>query len=183
MELTDLTKCVQSLITYIGDDPNREGLKNTPLRVLSSWGQELFSGYHMEVNLTTFEDGACDEMVVLRDVEFFSHCEHHLMLFSGVAHIGYLPKKKVVGVSKLARVLDMYSRRLQIQERIGQQVTDYLMQYLQPEGCGCILEARHHCMVCRGVQKQQSTLVTSSMRGCFLTNASVKNEFLRMAGK
>lgn len=175
---------VEEIITYLGDDPCREGLIETPRRVRRAFG-ELFSGYHRdpETVLKTFKDGACDEMVVLRDIEFYSTCEHHMLPFCGTAHIGYIPNGRVVGVSKLARLLEIFSRRLQIQERIGQQVTDALMRHLEPKGCGCVLEAVHLCMTCRGVGKQNSKMVTSSVRGVFLDDPSAKAEFLQMIGK
>ena len=168
------------ILQYLGEDPKREGLQNTPHRVVSSWGR-LFGGYKQDpksILKTTFIEGACSEMVVLRGIEFYSHCEHHMMPFFGKAHIGYIPKGRVVGISKLARLLEAYSRRLQIQERIGQQITDTITEVLQPEGCGCVLEAQHFCMTSRGVEKQNSIMVTSSMRGCFM-EPGVKNEFLR----
>ena len=121
-------------------------------------------------------------MVVLRDIEFYSMCEHHMLPFYGKAHIGYLPSKKVVGVSKLARLLEVYARRLQIQERIGQQITEAIMKHLRPTGCGVVIEAKHFCMVARGVGKQDSVMATSSMVGSF-REPTVKSEFFRMIGK
>ena len=169
---------VLRVLEFIGEDPEREGLQETPSRVVKSW-ERLFGGYGQDPAkvLKSFTDGACDEMVVLRNIEFYSHCEHHMMPFFGRAHIGYIPKGKVVGISKLARLLEVYTRRLQIQERIGQQVTEMMEQVLEPEGCGCILEAQHFCMTSRGVEKQNSVMLTSSMRGCFL-DPSIKSEFL-----
>lgn len=174
---------VRRVLEYIGEDPNREGLLETPSRVVRSWG-ELFSGYKTDpaTILKSFADGACDEMVVLRDVEFYSFCEHHMLPFFGKAHIGYLPNGRVVGISKLARLLDVYTRRLQIQERIGQQITDAIMEQLGAKGAGCILEAKHHCMTCRGVGKQNSVMMTSSLRGVFKDSALPRAEFLKMAG-
>ncbi len=176
-----MKKHIEAILRYIGEDPTREGLLDTPMRVVRSW-EHLFSGYGQDpaAVLKSFEDGACDEMVILRDCEFYSTCEHHMLPFYGKAHIGYLPNGRVVGVSKLARLLEIYSRRLQIQERIGQQVTDVLMSELKVKGCGCVLEATHLCMTCRGVQKQNSIMVTSSMRGSFLMHPPVRAEFLQM---
>lgn len=173
--------CIRSLLDYIGEDVEREGLIDTPKRVVKSY-QEIFSGYAQkpEDHLTVFEDGACDEMVVLKDIEFYSFCEHHMLPFFGKASIAYIPDKKVIGVSKLARLLEVYARRLQIQERIGQQVTGALMEYLNCKGAGCLLEAKHFCMVCRGVQKQNSVMVTSDLKGCF-KEPSVKAEFLSLS--
>lgn len=181
--------CVDRLLRWIeGPDAYdgeelRHGIHKTPARVARAYG-EIFRGYGQDVKdvLTTFES-TCDEIVVLRDVEFYSTCEHHMLPFFGRAHIGYLPNGKVLGISKLARILDIFTRRLQIQERIGTQVTEALMEHLGPLGCGVVLEAQHLCMVARGVSKQNSVMVTSSMQGVFQTDASVKAEFLRMIGR
>mgnify|MGYP001573812030 CR=1 FL=1 len=173
-------EAIQLILRFIGEDPQREGLRETPKRVVKSY-HELFGGYHVDPAsvLKVFEDGACDEMVVLRNCEFSSTCEHHLLPFIGRAHIAYVPDKKVIGVSKLARILDIYSHRLQIQERLCQQVTEALDKHLQPRGSACILEATHYCMVCRGVQKQHSELVTSSLTGVF-REAPVRQELLSL---
>ncbi|MDD5740324.1 MAG: GTP cyclohydrolase I FolE [Candidatus Peribacteraceae bacterium] len=175
---------VRRLIEYIGDDPNREGLRETPQRVIRSY-ETIFGGYKQQAEdiIKIFEDGACDELVILKDIYFYSTCEHHLLPFSGKAHIGYIPDKRVIGISKLARILEMYTRRLQIQERIGQQVTETLMTLLKPKGAACVLEATHGCMTCRGVQKQGSVMVTSSLRGVFLDQVQTRNEFLSMIRK
>ena len=173
---------VRRLIEFIGDDPSREGLLATPTRVLRSYG-ELFSGYHQnpEEVLTIFEDGACDEMVAVRNVEFYSVCEHHMLPFFGKAHVAYIPDGKVIGVSKLVRILEVFTRRLQIQERICQQITSTLDELLKPKGSACILEARHLCMTARGVQKQHSEMVTSSLTGVFLERGNdARQEFLSM---
>lgn len=168
---------VRRLLEYIGEDPNREGLLETPNRVVRSYN-DLFAGYKQKPEdvIRTFEDGACDEMVVLRGVEMMSCCEHHMLPFYGKAHIAYIPDKRVIGVSKLARILEIYSRRLQIQERLCQQVTRALMDHLQPLGAACVVEAKHLCMVCRGVQKQHSEMVTSSLLGVF-RQPEVRAEF------
>jgi GTP cyclohydrolase I len=175
---------VRRLIEYIGDDPKREGLLETPSRVLRSY-ETLFSGYKQnpEDVIKVFEDGACNEMVLLKGVEFASFCEHHILPFIGQAHIAYIPNGKVIGVSKLVRILEIYARRLQIQERIGEQVTECLMKYLQPKGAACVLSAKHLCMSCRGVEKQHSTMITSSLKGVFLEDARTRSEFLSMIGK
>jgi len=157
------------LLQFIGEDPKREGLKDTPKRVIKSYA-ELFAGYKLtpaEV-MKTFKHSTCNEMVVVKNIEFFSTCEHHMLPFFGKAHIAYIPNGKVIGVSKLARILDIYARRLQIQERLCEQVTAALDQNLQPKGSACILEASHLCMRCRGVSKQNSVMVTSSLTGVFL---------------
>ena len=175
---------IRRVLSFLGEDPDREGLVETPKRVVKSWAQ-LYSGYSQDPSrlLKTFVDGSCDEMVVLRDIEFYSMCEHHMLPFFGRATIGYIPNGRVVGVSKLARLLEVFARRLQIQERIGEQVTQSLENQLGPKGCGCILTAQHLCMTARGVQKQNSEMVTSSLRGAFLTNSEARSEFLRMAGR
>lgn len=169
---------LQRLIRAIGDDPMREGLLKTPERVMRSW-HELYSGYrtHPATVLTTFEADGYNEMVVLRDIEMYSMCEHHMLPFFGKAHIAYIPDGRVVGISKLARLLEVFSRRLQIQERIAMQVTDALMEFLQPVGAACVIEAKHLCMCARGVEKQNSVMTTSSLRGVFKTEHKVRTEF------
>lgn len=181
MGLTDPTgieSSITRILQYIGEDVDREGLLETPERVVRSYS-EIFSGYKQDpaAVLKTFVDGACDEMVVLKDIEFYSTCEHHMQPFFGKAHIAYIPDGKVIGVSKLARLLEVYSRRLQIQERLTEQVTLALEDHLKPKGAACVIEAKHFCMVCRGVQKQNSVMVTSSLRGVFREPA-VRQEFL-----
>jgi GTP cyclohydrolase IA len=172
MSVTEKQKIVEQMLIAIGEDPTREGLLDTPKRVVKSWG-ELFAGYHMKPEdiATTFDADGYNELVLLKDIEFYSTCEHHLLSFSGKAHIGYIPQGKIIGISKLARVLDIFARRLQIQERLGQQVTHALNDLLNPLGSACIIEARHLCMRCRGVEKQQSTMVTSSITGIFLQDS------------
>jgi GTP cyclohydrolase IA len=160
---------ITRILQYIGEDPTREGLVKTPYRVVKSW-KELFGGYKQDPAeiFTSFDSDGYQQLVLLKDVEFYSTCEHHALSFGGRAHIGYIPDKRVVGISKLARVLDIYARRLQIQERIGEQVVDAIMEHMKPIGAACILEAKHLCMQCRGVEKQHSTMVTSSLRGVFM---------------
>ncbi len=160
---------IREFLSYIGEDPNREGLLETPRRVVQSW-EEMFGGYKLnpEDLVTTFDADGYNELVLLKNVEFYSTCEHHLLSFSGRAHIGYIPNGRIIGISKLARILDMYARRLQIQERIGQQVTQAINQLIDPLGAACVIEAQHLCMRCRGVEKQQSVMVTSSLTGVFL---------------
>ncbi len=166
-------------LQFIGEDPEREGLKETPSRVVRSWG-ELYAGYKMDPVkvFKVFEDDACDEMVLLKNVEFYSQCEHHMLPFFGRAHIAYIPAGKVIGVSKLVRLLEVYARRLQIQERLGQQITTAIDTYLKPKGAACILEAQHFCMTSRGVQKQDSIMVTSSLTGVFREVAAARAELL-----
>jgi GTP cyclohydrolase I len=177
---SDIESHIVRQIEYIGEDPNREGLRETPARVVKSWSK-LFGGYKasLEDVFKTFEEGACDELVILKDIEFYSQCEHHLLPFYGKAHIGYIPDGKVIGVSKLARLLEVFSRRMQIQERIGEQVTTALMEHLHPKGAICVLEAQHHCMTSRGVEKQDSVMVTSSIKGAF-KQIETRAEFLSL---
>lgn len=174
---------VKHLIGFIGDNPDREGLKETPSRVVKAY-RELFSGYHfydedIARTLKTFEDCPSNEMVLLSNVEFYSTCEHHMAPFFGQAHIAYIPNGRVVGVSKLARLLEIYSRRLQIQERLTSQITEALQKHLNPLGCACIIRAKHFCMTCRGVNKQNSIMTTSSLRGEF-EKLEVRAEFLSL---
>ena len=171
---------IKRLLEYIGEDPKREGLLETPSRVVKSY-EELFSGYKIDPAsvLKVFENDSCDEMVILKDIEFYSQCEHHLQPFFGKAHIAYIPNGRVVGISKLARLLEVFSRRLQIQERLCEQVTTALMEHLAPKGAACVLEASHFCMCARGVGKQNSKMITSSLKGAFL-EPTVRGEFLSM---
>lgn len=180
----DIAASVVRQLEYLGEDPNREGLRDTPTRVVKSW-KEIYGGYGMDVGsvFRVFSDVSCDQMVLLRDIEFFSTCEHHMLPFFGRAHVAYLPDKKVLGVSKLARLVDIFARRLQIQERIGEQVTDALMQHLAPKGAACVIEAQHFCMKSRGVQKQNSVMTTSSLKGAFLDDSRTRDEFLRLIQK
>ena len=159
---------VEDILLHIGEDTTREGLIDTPDRVARAYGT-LFAGYGMDVKdqFTQFGSDGCDELVLLKDIEFYSTCEHHMLPFFGKAHIAYLPGEKVIGVSKLARILDVYSRRMQIQERIGQQVVTALMENLDCKAAACIIEAQHFCMMARGVQKQNSVMVTSALTGVF----------------
>jgi GTP cyclohydrolase IA len=175
---------VLEIIEFIGDDPNREGLEETPKRVIESWS-ELFSGYGscVEAIFKTFDDGACDEMVLLKNIEFYSTCEHHMLPFMGMSHIAYIPNGKVIGISKLARLLEIFARRLQIQERIGMQVTEALQTHLRPKGAACVLQAKHLCMTCRGVNKQGSEMVTSSLTGVFRENTAARAELFSLIGK
>ncbi len=175
---------IRRLIQYAGDDPTRGGLLETPERVAKAW-KFWGSGYGADVEaiLKTFEDGAegCDEMVVVKDIPFYTHCEHHLAPFFGTATIGYLPDGKVVGLSKLSRVLKVFARRLQVQERLTTQVADALVEGLAPKGVGVVVKARHLCMESRGVCEQGHHTVTSAMRGVFKDEPSTRAEFLALA--
>lgn len=182
----DLEEIIKAIITEIGDDPNRSGLVETPKRVINSWG-ELFCGYYVDIPslFKTFDDAhQYDELVLMKNIEFQSFCEHHMLPFVGEAHVAYIPgtSGKVVGASKLARVVDAYARRLQMQERIGQQVIGAIWDHLSPTGVACIIEAKHLCMSCRGVNKQQSSMVTSSLAGVFKKDQSARAELLSLIG-
>jgi GTP cyclohydrolase I len=176
---------VRKMIALIGEDPEREGLKKTPERYEKAL-KFLTSGYHQNVdhllNGATFS--VCyDEMVVVKDIEFFSLCEHHLLPFFGKAHVAYLPNKKVIGLSKVARLVNMYARRLQIQERLTNQIARALEEKIAPQGVGVIIEARHLCMQMRGVEKQHGRAVTSAMLGAFRENKQTRDEFLALVRK
>ena len=180
-----LTDAVRTLLAEIGEDPSRDGLVGTPERVRRMY-DELTSGYHVDPDALL--NGACfnvdyDEMVVVRDIEFFSLCEHHLLPFIGHAHVGYLPRGRVVGLSKIPRIVDMYAKRLQLQERLTVQVADFLMERLEPKGVACVIEATHLCTMMRGVKKQEATMVTSSMTGTFRRDARTRAEFMGLIGK
>jgi GTP cyclohydrolase I len=174
-------KLIQSLLISVGEHPLREGLLDTPKRVVKSW-KELYKGYNQKAEdiLTVFSSDGYDQIVLLKDIEVYSMCEHHMLPFIGKAHVAYIPNEKIVGISKLARLVDIYARRLQIQERIGQQVTDDLMRLLKPKGAACIIEAQHLCMLMRGVNKQNSIMVTSSLRGVFLDQESTREELMQL---
>jgi len=178
---TDAEAAVRTLLRWAGDDPSREGLVDTPLRVARAW-REWFSGYTLDPDAylaRTFEEvEGYDEMVVLRDIPFESHCEHHLAPIIGKAHVGYLPGGKVVGISKLARVVEAYSRRLQVQEKLTAQIADCIERVLQPRGVGVVIEASHECMTTRGVHTRGVSMVTSTMRGLFRDDARTRAEFL-----
>ena len=181
----DLESAVRTLLAEIGEDPLRDGLQRTPERVRRMYA-ELTAGYRADpdalINGATFEV-AYDEMVVVRDIEFFSLCEHHLLPFYGRAHVGYLPRGRVIGLSKIPRIVDLYAHRLQVQERLTVQVADFLMERLEPKGVGCVVEASHLCTMMRGVRKQEATMVTSSMLGTFRRDARTRGEFMGLIGK
>ena len=174
---------VRTLIRWAGDDPDREGVVGTPARVVRSY-EEFYAGYAQDplkyLNRTFDEVGGYDEMVVLRDIPIESHCEHHMVPFVGKAHIGYLPRNRVVGISKLARVLDVHAKRLQIQEKLTQEVASAIQTSLQPRGVGVVIECTHECMTTRGVHKHGVKMVTSCLLGCFRDDPSTRREFLSM---
>ena len=176
---------VRTLIRWAGDDPDREGLLETPDRVVRAY-EEFFSGYAQdpaEILAKTFSEvDGYDEMIVMNDIRFESHCEHHMVPIIGKAHIGYLPDKRVVGISKLARLVEVYARRLQIQEKMTVQIADTLQDVLQPKGVAVVVEAAHQCMTTRGVRKPGVSMVTSRMLGSFRDDPTTRREFLAMIG-
>jgi len=180
-----LEEAVRMLLSEIGEDPQRGGLLGTPERVRRMYA-ELAAGYRTDpdelINGALFAVDY-DEMVVVRDIEFFSLCEHHLLPFYGRAHVGYLPHGRVIGLSKIPRVVDMFAHRLQIQERMTQQIAELLMKRLEPKGVGCVVEASHLCTMMRGVRKQGATMVTSAMLGTFRRDGRTRNEFLKLIGR
>ncbi|MCC7038923.1 MAG: GTP cyclohydrolase I FolE [Burkholderiales bacterium] len=179
-------EAVRTLIRWAGDDPDREGLAATPDRVVRSY-DEFFAGYAKdprEILATTFSEvEGYDDMIVMNDIRFESHCEHHLAPIIGKAHVGYLPDRRVVGISKLARLVDMYARRLQIQEKMTVQIADTLQEVLQPRGVAVVVEAAHQCMTTRGVHKPGTALVTSRMLGVFRDDPTTRREFLAIVGR
>ncbi|MDH3229875.1 MAG: GTP cyclohydrolase I FolE [Alphaproteobacteria bacterium] len=176
---------VRTLIRWVGDDPDREGLLDTPGRVTRAW-QEFGAGYAQdpkEILARTFEEIAgYDEMVVLRDIGFESHCEHHMLPIIGRAHVAYLPRKRVVGISKLARIVEAFARRLQIQEKMTAEIADTIQEVLDPHGVAVVVDAAHHCMTTRGVRRGGVNMVTSRMLGAFRKDPSTRREFLAMIG-
>jgi GTP cyclohydrolase I len=176
---------IKTLLRWAGDDPSREGLRDTPARVARAY-EDWFSGYNEdpeEFLSRTFEEiEGYDDMIVLRDIRFESHCEHHLAPIIGKVHVGYLPNNKVVGISKLARVVDVFARRLQVQETMNAQIADCIQRVLEPKGVAVVIEAAHQCMTTRGVHKPGVTMVTSTMHGHFRTNPTTRREFLAVIG-
>ncbi len=173
---------IRNILEEIGEDPEREGLLDTPKRVEAAW-RFLTRGYRQNleevVNGALFE-AESDDMIIVRDIEFFSLCEHHMLPFFGKCHVGYIPKKKILGVSKVARIVDMFARRLQIQERMTRQISAAIMEITEAAGVGVVVEAQHLCMQMRGVEKQHSIMTTSSMVGTFRRSLATRNEFTRL---
>ncbi len=178
-------EAVRTLLAWAGDDPAREGLADTPARVARAF-EEFFGGYEIDplelLQRTFSEVEGYDEMVLLRDIRFESHCEHHLAPIVGKAHVAYMPTHRVVGISKLARVVDAYARRLQIQEKMTAQIANTVNEVLEPAGVAVVVEATHHCMTTRGIHKAGTTMVTSRMLGCFRDDPSTRREFLSLVG-
>jgi GTP cyclohydrolase IA len=182
MPKESIADLVRKMIQLVGEDPNREGLRRTPERFEKAF--KFLTGGYLQ-NVDTVLNGATfsvhyDEMVVVKDIEFFSLCEHHLLPFFGKAHVAYLPSKRVLGLSKIARLVNMFARRLQIQERMTSQIADAIQEKISPEGVGVIIEARHLCMQMRGVEKQHGQAVTSAMLGSFRHNKQTRDEFLSL---
>ena len=182
MPKESIADLVRKMIQLVGEDPNREGLRKTPERFEKAF--KFLTGGYLQ-NVDTVLNGATfsvhyDEMVVVKDIEFFSLCEHHLLPFFGKAHVAYLPSKRVLGLSKIARLVNMFARRLQIQERMTSQIAEAIQEKISPEGVGVIIEARHLCMQMRGVEKQHGQAVTSAMLGSFRHNRQTRDEFLSL---
>jgi GTP cyclohydrolase IA len=180
-----IAEAMHRILVLLGEDPDRQGLRGTPERIEKVL-RHLTSGYHQDIkkllNGALF-DVAYDEMVIVKDVEMFSLCEHHLLPFFGTCHVAYLPDRKVIGLSKIPRLVNMFARRLQVQERLTSQIAQALMEHLEPRGVAVVIEARHLCMAMRGVEKQHSQTVTSAMLGEFRENARARSEFLSLIGK
>ena len=178
-------EAVRILIRWAGDNPDREGLRDTPRRVVKAY-DEFFAGYKVDaediLRRTFSETNGYDEMVVLRDIRFESHCEHHIAPIIGKAHIAYMPNKRVIGISKLARLVEVFSKRLQIQEKMTAQIANAINDVLQPQGVAVVVEGAHQCMTTRGIHKPGVTMVTSTMLGIFRDNAATRREFLAMIG-
>ena len=177
-----LEEAVRATLSELGEDTGREGLLKTPARVAQSL-RFLTSGYHQDVKKVlngAVYSVAYDEMVIVKDIEMFSMCEHHMLPFFGRCHVAYIPTKKVIGLSKIPRLVDVFARRLQIQERLTNQIAETIMETIKPQGVGVIIEARHLCMIMRGVEKQNSVAVTSAMLGAFRDDGQTRAEFLRL---
>lgn len=177
-----IEELVEGILKEIGEDPSREGLLKTPHRVAKAY-DFLTSGYRKDIGAVM--NGAIfneeyNEMVIVKDIDFFSICEHHMLPFFGKAHVAYIPKGKIVGLSKVPRIVEVFARRLQVQERLTRQVADTIYEYLQPEGVGVVIEARHMCMMMRGVEKQNSLATTSAMLGVFKDDVKTRQEFLEL---
>lgn len=173
---------IRSILKNIGENPNREGLKDTPARVERAY-EKIFSGYKMDPQsfLTTFDSEGYDEMIICRDIEFYSTCEHHMLPFFGTVTVAYIPDKKIIGLSKMPRLVEMFSRRLQNQERLTTQIAETLMEILQAKGVGVIVKAKHLCMMARGVEKQEPEMITSCLKGLFKKDEKTRAEFISLS--
>ena len=179
-----MEEAIRQILKEIGENPEREGLRNTPRRVKQAY-EFMMRGYRMnpeEIIRKAIFTEECNHMIIVRDIEIYSMCEHHMLPFFGKCHIGYISKDKVYGISKLARLADCFARRLQVQERLTQQIASCLMEPIHAEGVGVVIEAQHLCMMMRGVEKQNSKMVTSAMLGSFRNEIATRNEFLRLIG-
>jgi len=181
MNKEKIEQLVKDLLLELGEDISREGLAETPQRVARSY-EKLLEGYGQDPKalVTVFRNEGYDEMVIAKDIDFYSLCEHHLLPFYGRAYAGYIPNDKIIGLSKLPRLVDLFSRRLQNQERLTKQIADTLTELLQPKGVGVVIEAKHMCMKMRGVEKQNCKISTSAFNGCFVEDIRTRNEFLRL---
>lgn len=182
MNIEETKNLVKQLLVQIGENPNREGLLKTPERVARAW-EYLTNGYGKDVdeimNKAVFKE-KYDEMVIVKNIDFYSMCEHHLLPFFGKVHVAYIPNGKIIGLSKIPRLVEIFARRLQVQERLTQQIADTLNEYLQPDGVGVVIEAMHMCMMMRGVEKQNSVATTSAMHGSFKEDQRTREEFLTL---
>ncbi len=182
IDKNEISQSVERILKAIGEDYSREGLIKTPARVANAY-EEIFSGYTADPDklindaLFTVE---YDEMVVVRDIEFYSMCEHHMLPFFGKAHVAYLPRKKIIGLSKIPRIVDMFAHRLQVQERLTQQIAEFIQEKIDPLGVGVVIEGQHLCMMMRGIKKEQAKMTTSAMLGGFRTRLETRMEFLNM---
>ncbi|MCC7300503.1 MAG: GTP cyclohydrolase I FolE [Verrucomicrobia bacterium] len=179
-----MEELIRKLLVELGENPEREGLKGTPARVAESY-KFLTHGYHQNIDDVlngAFFEAEDSHMVIVKDIEVYSLCEHHMLPFIGKCHIGYIPEKKVIGVSKLARIVDVFARRLQIQERLTDQIAHVIMEKTGAQGVGVVIEAQHLCMMMRGVEKQNSKMITSAMHGTFRSQLATRTEFLRLIG-
>jgi GTP cyclohydrolase I len=185
IDVVEIQSAISSILQAVGENPGRDGLIRTPERVARMY-TELLAGYHADpikvVNDAIFEV-KYDEMVVVRDIEFYSLCEHHLLPFMGHAHVAYIPKGRVLGLSKIPRIVDIFARRLQVQERMTRQIADLIQEMLQPMGVAVVVEGLHLCMMMRGVQKHSARMTTSAMHGAFRTNLATRQEFLENIGR
>lgn len=174
----------KQMILELGEDPERDGLRKTPKRMAKAW-QKICGGYGEDIEkvLTTFENEGCDEMIIIRDVEFYSTCEHHLLPFYGTVTVAYIPDKKIVGLSKIPRVIDIFARRLQNQERLTTQIAEALEKHLKPKGVAVLISSKHMCVMARGVEKQLSFVQTSALKGLFKKDHRTRMEFLQLAKK
>lgn len=181
-DIEKISELIKELLIELGEDPNREGLKKTPMRVAKAFAY-LTKGYREDIeevlNGAIFTE-KYNEMVIVKNIDFFSLCEHHLLPFYGKVHIAYIPNGKIVGLSKIPRIVEVFSRRLQVQERLTQQIADVLNEYLSPKGVAVVIEAKHLCMIMRGVEKQNSVATTSAMHGIFAEDVKTRNEFMHL---